>query len=305
MKSIGAFVRLARFKFLLGGFLGAALGTAVAGYERGTISIVAYLLAQFTISAAHLMTQLANEYFDLASDARTVRTPFSGGSGVLVDGSLAPIVAITAARACLFASVCGVVALLATGHEAAAWLGAAIVPLAWAYSAPPARLLARGLGEADTMLVVGVLVPLCAYAAQAGELDARALATTLPGAAAMLAMMVTVQVPDLHADAQTGKRNLVVRFGTQAAGAIGLAALATVVFTAFVSLWFGAPRSVLGFESIALVPMAFAAYGFVQLVRGQAVDLVALATAGVATPACVCALGVAGYALSGFVGNAH
>ena len=298
MKTIQAFVRLARFKFLLGGFLGAALGTAVAVFERGTLSLGAYVLAQFTITTAHLMTQLANEYYDRASDARTERTPYSGGSGVLVEGALAPGIAIAAACVCLCASACGSIALFATGHAVAALLGAAIVPLAWAYSAPPMRLLARGLGEADTMLVVRILVPLCAYAAQAGTIDARALATTLPGAAATLAMMITVQVPDLRADAETGKRNLVVRLGLRRSGVLGLCGLAAIVLTALAALRFGVPRAVVAFESIALVPIALAAVGFVRLARGRSIDVVRLATAGVATSAVVNALGVAGYAFA-------
>jgi 1,4-dihydroxy-2-naphthoate octaprenyltransferase len=223
-----AFVRLARPKFLLGGLSGGALGTAIAAYELRSVDWLAYALAQVAITGAHLMTQFANEYYDRESDALTTRTPYSGGSGVLVTGELPPAAALRAAFTCLGVSGCGVLALLATGHALAALIGIAIIAFAWAYSAPPVRLLARGLGEVDTVLVVAVFVPLCAYAAQANALDVRAFAGTLPGAVAMFVMMLCVQLPDAAADAATGKRNLVVRLG-----AARIAEIARFAFGAF------------------------------------------------------------------------
>ncbi|GAC1518461.1 MAG: hypothetical protein NVS2B3_14460 [Vulcanimicrobiaceae bacterium] len=110
----------------------------------------------------------------------------------------------------------------------AAALAIAIGGGAWCYSAPPLRLLARGLGEVQTALVVAVLVPLCAYAAQGAPLVPRAIAGTLPGAAAIFAMMLAVEYPDVAADRATGKANLVVRFGTEAMARLGVVATVAV-----------------------------------------------------------------------------
>ena len=181
--------------FLAGGFVGGALGTAVACYETGRLSWVAYALAQVTISAFHLMTHYANDYFDREADRLTTPGRFSGGSGTLVDGSLAPVVALRAALACAALGTFGSGTLFAAGRPVAAGLGLGLGVLAWSYSAPPLRLLARGLGELDAALVVAVLVPLCAYAAQTGGLDLLALASVVPGAFAMLAMMLCVEYP--------------------------------------------------------------------------------------------------------------
>lgn len=239
--ALAAFVRLSRLKFLVGGFAGGAFGTALAAYATGRLELRAYAYAQATITAFHLMTHYANDYFDRACDARSRRTPYSGGSGVLVEGSLAPAVALRAALVCAGIGLVGIVALATNAHVAAGALGLAIALGAWAYSAPPLRLLARGLGEIDTAIVVAMLVPLCAYTAQGAPLDLRAFASTLPGAAAMLAMMLAVEYPDLASDAVGGKRNLVVRLGPRAAAKLGLGFAAAVYAAGGLATLAGAP----------------------------------------------------------------
>ncbi len=260
MRRVRAFVRLARPAFLIGGFAGFGLGAAVARFEGFALDWQAYVWGQVIVTAFHLMVHFANDYFDQATDALATRTPWSGGSGVLPDGALPPRVALAAA------CVCAVIGLLATsrtaltGNVAVAGVGLAIAGLAWTYSAPPVRLLARGLGELDAIAVVAVLVPLCGYAAFAHALGVRALLAALPGACAMFAMMVSVEIPDAPADAATGKRNLVVRWGV-ASAAIAARTFAWAAVLALLlvgSAAFGAPA--LAF--VAVVPVAIVAGAF-------------------------------------------
>lgn len=295
---LGAFLRLSRLKFLAGGIIGAAFGTAIARYERGSLDAGAWAVAQLAITAIQLMTHYANEFFDRAGDALGGRTAFSGGSGVLVEGLLPPGAALGAAGACGALGATAAAALAVMGHPLAAALATACLVLAWAYSAPPVRLLARALGEADTAIVVGVLVPLCAYAAQTGSVDARAVASTLPAAAAMFAMMLSVEVPDVAADAACGKRNLVVRMGTRAAGGLGLATIAAAVCGVGLAISFGAPARFGALEVVAAAPGAALAGGFGDLLRGRPLDAAALAARGVLAFITVAAAGAAGYALS-------
>jgi 1,4-dihydroxy-2-naphthoate octaprenyltransferase len=252
---IAAFIRLSRLKFLAGGFTTGALGTAIAAYEGSRIDWGAYALAQATISTYHLMTHYANDYFDRESDALTRRTRFSGGSGVLIDGSLAPRVALVAAWVCLAFGIAGTLGLQFAGLGTAAAFAAVIGPLAWFYSSPPLRLLGRGLGELDTTLVVCVLVPLCTYAAQRGAPDGLVFASTLAPAAAMFAMMIAVEVPDADADAATGKRNLVVLLGRERALPLVVAASTLLVAGIASALASGAPPA-LGIAGICSLPAA-------------------------------------------------
>src|SRR5437763_1494928 len=90
VRALVAFVRLARPIFLGGGFIGFALGAAVARYDGYALSAGAYALGQAQVTAFQLMVHFANDYFDRAGDGLAQRTLFSGGSGVLTNGELAP-----------------------------------------------------------------------------------------------------------------------------------------------------------------------------------------------------------------------
>ncbi len=288
LRRIVAFVRLARPPFLIGGFAGFALGAVVARFDGHALDAAAYLWGQLLVTAFHLMVHFANDYYDQETDARTTRTAWSGGSGVLPAGDLPPWVALAAALVCAAAGVAAIGHAALAGAGAVAALGVAIAVLSWCYSAPPARLLARGLGELDTIAVVALLVPLTGYASFAHALGAHALIATLPGACAMFAMMLCVEIPDADADAATRKRNLVVRWGVASAAiaARTFASAAVLVLLLVGSAVFGAPPwALLAVIPVAVVALAFAFPGYVARLRFASlpflgVALYALTTCG-------------------------
>jgi 1,4-dihydroxy-2-naphthoate octaprenyltransferase len=277
MHLAAAFVRLSRPKFLVGGFAGFALGAAIAAYEGTPVTLARYAAGQAMVTAFHLMTHYANDYFDRSSDRHGEPTAFSGGSGVLVSGDLSPRTALVAALACAAIGLVAVAGFARAGQPVTAWIGAAIGALAWSYSAPPLRLADRGLGEADTAAVVAVLVPLAGYAVFTGTVDGLALAATLAPACAMFAMMLAVEWPDREADAAGGKRNLLVRFGPAAAARMAAAGALLIVPALFVAIGRGAPWLGAAF-ALLLVPLVA---GFIGWFRSQR-SPVELAARGVA-----------------------
>ncbi len=169
------------------------------------------MVGQLCVTAAQLGTHYANDYFDLAAD-RANRTPtsWSGGSRVLPDGVLSPVVALRTAVVLFGAAVGFALALAATMSGAGLTLpiAATMIALAWAYSAPPARFCARGLGELTTAIVTvtGCWCPCYRYAL-AGARAVRApvlLAAALPSAL-QFAMLLAIEFPDAAGDAATGK----------------------------------------------------------------------------------------------------
>lgn len=213
MTTLLAFVRLTRPLFLFGGFAGVALGAAVAAWSGHRLDGVTYLWVQAMVTAFQLMVHYANDYADRAGDVPAQRTAWSGGSGVLPSGALHPRVAVIAASICGALGLAVAVRFFLGGDVTAGSIGILIGIFAWAYSAPPVRLAARGLGELDAVLVVGILVPAAGYAAFAGRVDGLLENAVLAPAAAMLAMMLGVELPDTGADLAAGKQTLVVRWG--------------------------------------------------------------------------------------------
>jgi 1,4-dihydroxy-2-naphthoate octaprenyltransferase len=277
MHLAAAFVRLSRPKFLIGGFAGFALGAAIAAYEGVPLTLARYAAGQAMVTAFHLMVHYANDYFDHAGDRHGEPTAFSGGSGVLVSGALAPSIALLAALGCAAVGLIGVGGFAFAGQPVTSGIGAAIGLLAWSYSAPPLRLAARGWGEADAALVVAILVPLAGYATFTGGVDPLALTATLAPACAMFAMMIAVEWPDRAADAAGGKRNLLVRCGPALAGRMAGAGALLIVPALFVAIGRGAPWPGAAF-ALLLVPLVA---GFTASFRGQR-DSAELAARGVA-----------------------
>ncbi len=263
LSPLRAFVRLSRPLFLYGGFAGVALGAAVAHWSGLRLDLATYLWAQGLVTSFHLMVHYANDYFDRESDIGAERTRWSGGSGVLVAGHLAPRVALVGSLGFLVLGLIACAHFALAGNAAVVWLGVAILALSWCYSAPPVRFSARGLGELDTALVVGVLFPFVGYAAFAGHVDGTILRVVQAPAFAMIAMMLCVELPDAGCDLRAGKRNLVVRFGPAQAWRLititAAIALASAAATAY--------RTNAGVALLALVPALFATLVLVGIVR--------------------------------------
>jgi len=204
-----AFLKLTRPHFLLGGVLLFALGSATAGsIDRG-----AYVLGQAMVTAAQVTAHYVNEYFDLEADRSVAhRTMFSGGSGILVAGVLAPTVALRAAWVSTSLTMI-LVAVVAIDAPSAALLGLVALAVSWAYSAPPLRLLGSGAGEVATSLVVTVVVPLIGSSVQHGAASPRLWWSMAILFSLHMSMMLVFELPDLESDAAAGKRVLAVRLG--------------------------------------------------------------------------------------------
>src|SRR5882724_1276070 len=92
-----AFLKLGRPRFLIGGLLLFALGSALARAEGVAIDWQRYAWGQVTVTAAQWMTHYANDYFDLEADrSNSTPTRWSGGSRVLLGGAVAPGTALAA-----------------------------------------------------------------------------------------------------------------------------------------------------------------------------------------------------------------
>jgi 1,4-dihydroxy-2-naphthoate octaprenyltransferase len=96
------------------------------------------------------------------------------------------------------------------------WVIAAMAFGAWSYSAPPLRLVERGLGEIVASLVVAVLVPTLAFTLQADSVAWGLVLAVVPMFLFHGAMLVVLEIPDVEADLQSGKRTLVARLGLPA-----------------------------------------------------------------------------------------
>jgi 1,4-dihydroxy-2-naphthoate octaprenyltransferase len=252
---IVALARLARLHFLIGTGIAYLVGALMARREDGVWNWTAFGLGLLVVWSAQLAAHFFNETYDQPTDrANRHRTPFSGGSGVLIDGRLKPEVALWAGRAMLLLSTAlfiGSGTLPSFGVETAIIFGLALIGAA-GYSAPPLSLVNRGWGELDTAVIGALLVPSFGYNLQTGRLSLILILTCLPFAALIFANMLNVAFPDHVADRATGKRTLVVMLGPDRAARLYSFLLVAGYVAPWLTLGWGLPLIVLLAESATL-----------------------------------------------------
>jgi 1,4-dihydroxy-2-naphthoate octaprenyltransferase len=217
MKQLSALIAMSRPAILPSGVLAYAVGVAMGYAETRSLPLTAVLAGLLVTMLANLVAHFADEYADVDTDSLARHRLFSGGSGVLPAGRVAPALALHAAYSCLALTGVALLVSLAGGllPPLAGWLVLLGTLGGWCYSMPPLALERRGLGEIDNAVLGGILMPLMGYVAVRGTLSGTTLLVMLPLFTAVLICLLGVHHVDRHADALVGKRSLVVILGTR------------------------------------------------------------------------------------------
>ena len=186
----------------------------VASGQSGHTLSASHIIIVFTIGlAAHISVNAFNEYFDFRSglDFLTKRTPFSGGSGTLIQSPHASHIALSVAVMSLTWVIVGGVYLSYTLGVELLLIGVPGVLLIYGYTQHINRwpiwcLLAPGVG-------FGLFMTLGAFWVFTGTVTA--LAWIIAGVVTGLAsnLLLLNQFPDVEADAKVGRRHLPILIG--------------------------------------------------------------------------------------------
>jgi 1,4-dihydroxy-2-naphthoate octaprenyltransferase len=255
------FLRATRLPFLTATFVPVLLGIAVAAWTNG----FNWWLALLTLvggACIHLGLNVANDVFDTTSgadEANVNPTQFSGGSRVVHYGLLSLRTIALLSLGFYAAGIAIGVGLAALRGWDLLWLGVAGALLSFFYTAPPLKLVHRGVGEIVVALGFGPIMTLGAYFVQAREYDLEPLLVSLPVGILIALVLYVNEVPDRPADASAGKRTLPVRFSKDVvvngyAAAVALAFGLIVVFA--VAGWIVRPAII----AVAAAPLALPVY---------------------------------------------
>jgi len=200
-----------RPQFLLLSVMLAFLGTCIACYE-GSFHLGYAVLAFVGIMLAHISANTLNDYFDYKSgiDLVAVRTPFSGGSGILPPGSLRPKQVLwMGAISLLLAVPIGVFFVIVSGWQLIPLLVVAalcvvlytpfILKTYWPEWAP-------GLG-------MGALPVMGAYFVQTGEYNWPLVVASVPSFILVHNLLLINEFPDVEADKKGGRKTTTIVLG--------------------------------------------------------------------------------------------
>lgn len=229
------------------------LGTAVASYD-GSLNIVYAVLALIGLLLCHMSVNVLNDYFDFMSgvDLKTIKTPFSGGSGILPAKKLTPKQVLWYGAICLVLAVpIGIFFVITQGWQLFPLL--LVAGLSIVLYTPV--ILKWHFPEWSPGLGLGILPVLGAYFAQTGHYTLSAFYASVPPGFLVLNLLLLNEFPDVEADAVANKKTLPITAGRKKA------ALAYSAFLVLTFLWIiGAvlagqmPRMAL----LALVTLPFA-----------------------------------------------
>lgn len=220
-RGIGLVAQTIRAPFLSITLLALSIGLGLATGSGSPANVLDLSLTLVGALCAHAGANVINDWADERNGSdrcnRDRIGPFTGGSRLIQEHRLSAANALRIGLALLAAAMlCGAGLLLRVG-PALLPMGVAGLALAWAYSAPPLRLMSRGLGEA-AVVAAWLLVIVGTDLVGRGELSSDPWLAGFGYALMIGALLWVNEIPDVAADALAGKRNLVVRLGTRRAG---------------------------------------------------------------------------------------
>lgn len=203
------------------------LGFSVANWTEEHVNIWQFILVLVGALAAHISVNAFNEYFDFKSglDARTRRTPFSGGSGTLP-------VHPEAARPALITAIITLTIVALVGIYFTFIRGAGLLPLGILgmiviviYTTTLLRssilsLISPGLGF-GTLMVMGT------YFALTGRYTWSAFTASLIPFFLVCDLLLLNQFPDVEADRSIGRKHYPITLGRHTS---------SYIYTAFLAL---------------------------------------------------------------------
>ena len=252
-------LRATRLPFLSATFVPVLLGILIAAAD-GAFDLTAAVLTVVGAAAVHLGLNVANDVFDTLSGADEVNvnpTKYSGGSRVIQYGlvSLGRMALISIAFYAIGAAI-GLVLLATRGSTALLWIGLLGIAISVFYTAPPFRLVYRGLGEIAVFLGFGPLMLLGAYVVQTrGEISPGAALASIPIGILVALILYVNEIPDRRADAAAGKLTLPTRWSADTV----LRVYAVATGAAFVSVAVGVILGVLPLPALLVflgIPLA-------------------------------------------------
>ncbi len=205
------------------------LGTSIAWYYDA-FNFGYALLAFVGLLLAHISVNVLNDYFDYRSgiDLETIRTPFSGGSGILPAARLKPTQVFWFGLGSLLLAIpIGIYFVIVSG-----W---ALLPLLLAAAVfillyTPFILKTRW-PEWAAGLGLGTLPILGFYFIQTGDYTLPAVIASIPSGILVHNLLLLNEFPDTEADRKAGRKTLPITMGKEKASIV------YSVLTLVVYLW--------------------------------------------------------------------
>jgi 1,4-dihydroxy-2-naphthoate octaprenyltransferase len=258
---IKGIMTIARPQFLILSVILGFLGSAIAWYEHqeygGPFNLGYAFLATAGLVVAHISVNVFNDYFDSRSklDTKTVRTPFSGGSGAIQSGLLTE-------KQALWVGIITLIIIIPIGiffTIVQGWLILPLLAIAFICIILYTPLILRmGYPEWSAGLGLGVLPVLGAYFIQTGTYTIGALLVSIPSGILVHNLLLLNEFPDAEHDVTVKRRTLPIFVGKKKA-AIFYSVLTIIVYLWIIGAVISQYMPVFNLLGLLTFPLAFKA----------------------------------------------
>jgi len=212
--------RAFRYHFIPPSIFPATLGGVISWAVDHTFSPWYFVLVLIGVIINHMGLNMTDDYFDYKYSVDHLKpgekNPYTGGSGTLSSGFIAPTSMFKAFTVCyLVTASIGIYLTMVRGLPVLAF-GLFGMFCSIFYTAPPISFSHHGLGELGLLINFGTTIGLGSYFVQAQKLTVEAFAATLPMGIMLFSMIVINEIPDYEEDRRAGKLTLVARHGKKA-----------------------------------------------------------------------------------------
>jgi len=261
-------IKLGKPQFTFGIFLYFCVGAFLAILLSGEFVLSKFIYGYLVIFLASMAIHYGNDYFDYELDKFGKPTPFTGGSGILVENP--ELRGISKNLSVMFICLSLIAGTLFTYIYSFPFSFLLYVVLGnflvWFYAAPPIKLSYRRLGElANTFN--GFLLPGMGYFVVMGTLDLNFLIFSIPMLFLHLLFTVGVEIPDLEGDKIGGKITWIVskgrKFGFNLMAFAGFMLAISFILIPYTNMF---PASI-NFRVLALIsllPLSLAVVGLIK-----------------------------------------
>ena len=239
---------------------------SAAAWSQGSFLpgvLVAAMIASILIQVG---TNFANDLFDYKRGADTEQR--TGPTRVTQAGLLTPGEVERGMWLTFGLAVIAGIYLIAIGGWPVLLIGILSIAAGILYTAGPWPLAYHGLGDLFTFIFFGLVAVSGTYYVHTGQLDARALAASLPVGCIVTAILVANNLRDIETDEAAGKRTLAVRLGERNTQ-IQYILLLLVAYLTPVAMWAAGWLSSLFWLPWLTLPLALRLVRIVQTQKGR------------------------------------
>ena len=279
-------LRVIRLHIIAGGVLAFSIGALLAIVQGGIFRFEIVAFGYATVFFGDLSSHFSNDYYDVEIDKHSEKRKFFGGSKTLVENpSLRLLSRNISISLLIFSNFIAAASFFFLDAPIELFIIMFFANLiGWFYSAPPVRLISRGLGELAVAWVTGFVIPGVGYLSVRNQFDASFLYLSIPFMMYGFILSLSLHAPDATLDERSGKNTLFVRRGSQQILRIILivSTLASLALFSYYCLFrdFGLLDLRVVF-AISMVTLAIISYGFVKY--GKNKQLIAFANLNIAS----------------------